>query len=236
MPFFNEADNVVAVLTELREAVPLAEVVAVDDGSADDTWALIQSVPEVRGLRLTENRGQSAAIYAGLQRARGHYRATMDGDGQNDPADFPALLKAAMAKGVDVAVGFRAKRKDVWSRRVASKFANRIRRLFLNDGVRDTGCSMKVFREELVDDLVAFNGLHRYLPAIWKAHERVIVEVPVNHRPRAAGTSKYTNWERALRGLYDLIGVGWLLHRQVRFPAQDTYEPPEKDADGSDTD
>jgi len=229
VPFFNEAANVSAVLREVRQALPQAEIVAVDDGSQDGTWSRICEEDAVIGLRLTANRGQSAAIYAGLQLATGCFRATMDGDGQNDPADFPALLEAADQPGVDVAVGYRAQRKDVWSKRVASRFANRIRRAFLHDGVRDTGCSLKVFRAELVDDLVAFNGLHRYLPAFWKAHGRHVVEVPVNHRPRQAGTSKYSNWERALRGLYDLVGVAWLLNRKVQFPPREVRYPPPTD-------
>ncbi|MEM8550255.1 MAG: glycosyltransferase family 2 protein [Verrucomicrobiota bacterium] len=216
VPFYNEEENVVAVLEEVRRCQPEAEVIAVDDGSSDATWEKICSVPGVRGLHPSANRGQSAAIYYGLLRAKADVVGLMDGDGQNDPADFAKLL-AALGDN-DVVVGYRAKRKDTASRRYASKFANSIRRLFLDDGVRDTGCSLKVFRKEAVQYLVPFNGLHRYLPAIFKKAGLKVAQVPVNHRARTAGISKYTNWERGLRGAYDLIGVSWLLKRKVHYP------------------
>ncbi|MBC2593913.1 glycosyltransferase family 2 protein [Ruficoccus amylovorans] len=218
IPFYNEEESVVAVLEEVRRCQPEAEIIAVDDGSSDATWEKICSVQGIRGLRPSANRGQSAAMYAGLQRATAPVVGLMDGDGQNDPADFAKLL-SAMNEGVDVVVGYRAKRKDTFSRRAASKIANRIRRMFLDDGVRDTGCSLKVFRREAVQYLVPFNGLHRYLPAIFKKAGLRIAEVPVNHRPRELGVSKYTNWDRALRGIYDLIGVSWLLKRKVHYPS-----------------
>lgn len=218
IPFYNEEDNVVPVLQEVLRCQPEAEVIAVDDGSKDKTWDGIRSVPGVTGLRLTQNRGQSGAVYAGLRAARGTVVATMDGDGQNDPADYAKMLDVIRAGQADLVCGLRAKRKDTWSRRAASKAANWIRRRFLDDGVKDTGCGLKMFRREHVELLVPFNGLHRYVPAIFKSAGLRLAEVPVNHRPRTAGTSKYTNWERALRGMYDLIGVGWLLKRKVVYP------------------
>ena len=220
VPFFNEQECVANVLAELLNVPIDAEIVAVDDGSRDGTWALIARLaaenPHLRGLRLSENRGQSAAIYAGLRCACGRYCATMDGDGQNDPADFPAMIEKL--READVVVGYRATRKDTLSRRAASRVANRIRRLCLRDGVRDTGCSMKVFPRDAVELLVPFNGLHRYLAAIFTQAGLRVAEVPVNHRPRLEGRSKYTNWDRALRGVHDLVGVGWLLRRKIQFP------------------
>ncbi len=218
IPFYNEEETVVSVLEEVKTCQPEAEIIAVDDGSRDRTWELLQSVGDIRGLRLTENRGQSAAIYAGLRSAKGRLCATMDGDGQNDPADFAKLVEAWEAKEADVICGRRMKRKDTWSKRQASRIANKIRRSILDDGVRDTGCSMKVFPREAVDYLVPYNGLHRYLPAIFKHAGLTLAEVPVNHRSRTAGVSKYTNWNRALRGIYDLFGVRWLLNRKVIYP------------------
>lgn len=218
VPFFNEEANVSGVLAELRKAVPEAEIIAVDDGSVDRTWAMIQAAEGVRGFRLTQNRGQSAAMYLGLHQARGRLVGLMDGDGQNDPADFPRLVALLEDQTVDVVCGFRAHRRDTTSRRLASRFANAIRRSFLSDGVRDTGCSVKVMRREAVESLVPFNGMHRYLPAFFLQAGFKIAECPVNHRPRMAGTSKYSNWDRALRGIYDLIGVSWLLKRKVKFP------------------
>ena len=225
VPFFNEGEIVERVLREIRAHNPEAEIIAVDDGSADQTWAEIRAIGGIRGLRLTENRGQSAAMYAGLSAARGELCVTIDGDGQNDPADIPALVARASEPDIDVVCGFRTTRRDTWSRRLASRAANAIRRAFLHDGVRDTGCSLKVFPRSAVVHLVPFNGLHRYLPAIFLKARLRLAEMPVNHRERTAGTSKYTNWDRALRGLFDLVGVAWLLRRKIHYPPiQDTDE------------
>jgi dolichol-phosphate mannosyltransferase len=218
IPFYNEAACVRAVLEEVRACQPEAEIIAVDDGSRDNTWAVIRSLPGIHGLRLTENRGQSGAMLAGMRVASGEFIVLMDGDGQNDPADIDRLVALARQDGVDVACGRRIKRRDTWSRRVASRAANAIRRAILSDGIRDTGCSLKVFRREHVELLVPFNGLHRYLPAIFKHAGLRLAETPVNHRPRTVGKSKYTNWNRAWRGIYDLFGVRWLLNRTVVYP------------------
>ena len=220
VPFYNEEACVVQVLEEIRRAQPKADIIAVDDGSSDRTWELIASLPDVKGLRFTKNRGQSAAMYAGMQHVTTDVVVLIDGDGQNDPSDIDNLI--SKLPGADIVVGYRAKRKDTWSRRAASRFANRIRRMFLEDGVRDTGCSLKVFSADYVELLVPFNGLHRYLPAIFKKAGLKLDEVPVNHRARVEGVSKYTNWDRALRGVYDLIGVSWLLKRKVHFPKIET--------------
>jgi len=218
VPFFNESANVRTVLEELRHTLPGAEIVAVDDGSNDDTWAQLRNIKGIRRVRFLKNQGQSAAVYHGLSATTRPVVGMMDGDGQNDPANFKLLL-AEFAKGnADVVCGYRANRRDTWSRRVASRFANAIRRGFLDDGVRDTGCSQKIFRREAVELLVPFRGMHRYLPAIFKHAGLRIAEVPVNHRPRQGGTSKYSNWTRAMHGIYDLIGVGWLLNRKIVPP------------------
>jgi len=224
VPFYNEEACVSTVLDEILSYQPLAEIIAVDDGSTDKTWSKIRSNSKIRGLRLTENRGQSGALYAGLHAARGSICVMLDGDGQNDPADIQSLIDLLQDKAVDVVCGYRKTRKDTTSRRIASRLANFIRRQFLHDGIRDTGCSLKAFRREAVQYLVPFNGLHRYLPAIFLKANLTICEVPVNHRPREAGVSKYTNWDRGLRGIYDLIGVAWLLRRKVHLPKiEDTH-------------
>ncbi len=225
VPFFDESGNVIEVLNEIRRHNPSAEIIAVDDGSNDDTWEKIRSVSGIRGLRLSDNRGQSAAIFAGLQAARAPLCITIDGDGQNDPADIPALVERSRQGDTDIVCGYRSARRDSPSRRLASRFANRIRRCFLRDGIRDTGCSLKVFPRSAVEHLVPFNGLHRYLPAFFLSAGLRITELPVNHRPRTAGTTKYTNWERGLRGAYDLVGVAWLLRRRIHFPpVEDTND------------
>lgn len=223
IPFYNEEACVKSVLDEVLACQPAAEIIAVDDGSRDGTWAAICSLPKVHGLRLTENRGQSAAMVAGMRAASGRFIVLMDGDGQNDPADIDKLVGLLKQDGVDVACGRRVKRRDTWSRRAASTAANAIRRSILNDGISDTGCSLKAFRREYVDLLVPFNGLHRYLPAIFKHAGLRLAETPVNHRPRTQGVSKYTNWNRALRGMYDLFGVCWLLNRKVVFPRMEHH-------------
>jgi len=218
IPFFNEEENVEPILREAWEFLPEAEIIAVDDGSTDKTWSCICSFSQVRGFRLQENRGQSAAIYVGLRKAGGSLMGLMDGDGQNDPRDFAKLISMLEEEQLDVVCGYRAERKDSLSKRVSSRIANRIRRIFLRDGVRDTGCSVKVFRREAVAGLVPFNGMHRYLPAFFIREGLRIGEIPVNHRSRQLGKSKYSNWDRAQRGVYDLIGVSWLLRRKVDFP------------------
>lgn len=218
IPFYNEEACAKMVLEEVLTCQPDAEIIAVDDGSKDGTWAAICSMPKIHGLRLTENRGQSGAMYAGMREATGEFIVLMDGDGQNDPADIDKLIGVLKKEGVDIACGQRVKRRDIWSRRAASKAANAIRRSILNDGISDTGCSLKAFRREHVELLVPFNGLHRYLPAIFKHAGLTLAETPVNHRARTLGISKYTNWNRALRGIYDLFGVRWLLNRKVVFP------------------
>jgi len=144
----------------------------------------------------------------------------MDGDGQNDPADIERLLEEFRNGAGEVICGYRATRRDTFSRRLGSRIANFVRRLFLDDGIRDTGCSLKVFPRSAVELLVPFNGLHRFLPAIFKHGGLILKEVPVNHRPRTRGQTKYSNWERMWRGLYDLIGVSWLLKRKIVILAQ----------------
>jgi len=213
VPFFNESECVVDVLEEIRSVLPDAEIVAVDDGSTDDTATRIASVPGVRLIPMEHNSGQSAALFAGLNSATGEVIAMMDGDGQNDPADIPRLVKAL--DEADVVYGIRANRQDTAARRAASSFANALRRGVLGDPAKDTGCTLKVIRREHVEFLVPFNGLHRYLPAFFAAAGLKAAQIPVNHRARRAGCSKYTIGGRALRGIHDLIGVRWLLSRRI---------------------
>ena len=216
IPFFNEAELVSDVLREIRSVLPTAEIIAVDDGSTDGTGKIISALSDIRLIALQKNCGQSAAMYAGLRAAKGELIAMMDGDGQNDPAEIPKLVEAMAS--ADVVFGVRKNRQDTKSRLIASKIANAIRRLALGDNATDTGCSLKVIRREHVALLVPFNGLHRYLPAFLQRAGLKSLEVPVNHRSRKAGVSKYTIKGRALRGIYDLIGVRWLLSRRIIWP------------------
>ena len=216
IPFYNEAGCAGEVLAEIRRAEPEAEIVAVDDGSTDGTDAILRGTPGVRLVALGKNCGQSAALYAGLRAATGGIVAMMDGDGQNDPADIGKLV-AALADA-DVAYGVRTRRRDSAARVVAGRLANAIRRAALGDDATDTGCTLKVIRREHIGLLVPFNGLHRYLPAFFARSGLRAVEIPVNHRPRRAGVSKYTLGGRALRGIRDLVGVRWLLSRRIAWP------------------
>jgi len=215
IPFFNEEENVVPVIEEVLRCQPDAEIIAVDDCSRDATAERIRQFPGVVLVSFPRNLGQSAAFYHGLHRASGEICVMMDGDGQNDPADISALV-SMMDRG-DVACGYRRTRRDSWAKRVASRIANNIRKNVLGDGIRDTGCSLKAMRREHVKFLVPFNAMHRFIPALLVNCGLKIVEVPVNHRARTRGISKYTVAGRAWRGLRDLLGVRWFMSRQIRW-------------------
>lgn len=215
IPFFNEEENVVPVIEEVLRCQPGAEIIAVDDCSRDATAERIRRFPGVVLVSFLRNLGQSAAFYHGLHRASGEICVMMDGDGQNDPADIAALVSAM--DRADVACGYRRTRRDSWAKRVASRIANNIRKNVLGDGIRDTGCSLKAMRREHVKFLVPFNAMHRFIPALLVNCGLKIIEVPVNHRARTRGVSKYTVAGRAWRGLRDLLGVRWFMSRQIRW-------------------
>jgi len=218
VPVFNEEDNMSILQTELRSALTGIdhEIVFVDDGSTDRTAAKIDAAPSIRVLRFEKNAGQSAALYAGVNVARGRVIVLIDGDLQNDPADIPKLL-ANIENGADLVCGYRAQRKDTLVKRLTSRIANFVRGRYTKDGVRDTGCTLKAMRRECAAVLVPFKGMHRFIPALIKGAGYQIVEVPVNHRPRKFGTSKYGLGNRAFRATMDMFGVRWLLSRQLKY-------------------
>lgn len=182
IPFHNEADNVDSVLEETRRANPESEIIAVNDGSSDETETIIRKHPDVRLISFERRLGQSAALYAGLKSARGEFCVMMDGDGQSDPADIAHLV--SKLDEADLVCGYRRNRQDNWSRRITSRLANVIRRLFLRDTIRDTGCTLKAMRRSDLRHLVPFDGLHRFLPMFFQNAGLRVTEVPVNHRPR----------------------------------------------------
>jgi dolichol-phosphate mannosyltransferase len=218
VPLFNEEENISILQSELRAALDGLdyEIVFVDDGSVDCTVERIETAPNVRLIRFEKNTGQSAALYAGLQAARGANAVLIDGDLQNDPADIPRLL-AEIARGADLVCGYRINRQDTLVKRLTSWIANAVRSRFTKDGVRDTGCTLKATRRECVSALVPFKGMHRFIPALIKGAGYRVVEIPVNHRPRRFGQSKYGLGNRALRATIDMFGVRWLLSRRLNY-------------------
>jgi len=192
------------------------EIIFVDDGSRDETVSRIAPDPRIRILRFEKNAGQSAAISAGLQAVRSDVAVLIDGDLQNDPADIPKLL-AEIARGADLVCGYRIKRRDTVVKRITSRIANAVRSRYTKDGVRDTGCTLKAMQRECVGALFPFKGMHRFIPALVKAAGYRLVEIPVNHRPRRFGLSKYGLGNRALRATIDMFGVRWLLSRRLSY-------------------
>jgi glycosyltransferase involved in cell wall biosynthesis len=222
VPFFNELENVEPLVRRMAEVFADlpgydCEMILVDDGSSDGTGQWIEhlaaSDSSLRPLLFDRNYGQSAALVAGMRLARGRLILTLDGDLQNDPADFPALLEKL--KDYDAVFGYRTGRKDSWLRLASSRVANRVRSLLLRDGVRDTGCGLKGFRREVVPHLVSFNGAHRFFAVTVHLAGLNLAEHPVRHHPRQNGTSSYGVHNRLWRSLLDLIGVRWLCLRYV---------------------
>ena len=219
IPFYNESKNICYLINEIKENNPNDEIIAINDGSTDDTLEQLLKINGIKILNSVLNRGQSAAIYSGFMHCKEDIIVTMDGDGQNDPRDISKLVNR-LSPDIGMVCGYRANRQDTISKKIASKIGNSIRRFFINDGIRDTGCSLKCFRKDSIKNLVPFNGMHRFMAASMKNAGLKILEVSVNHRARYAGESKYTNLERAFRGIYDLIGFSWLLNRQVKFDVE----------------
>ncbi|MET0181900.1 MAG: glycosyltransferase family 2 protein [Caulobacterales bacterium] len=218
----NERENVQAVCDEiLAGCAPIApfELIFVDDGSDDGTPELLQAIadadPRVRLVRHERRCGKSQAVRTGVLHARAPWIATLDGDGQNDPADLPAMLEKAWATGGmgPIVAGVRERRNDPMSRLIATRIANGFRSAVLGDKCPDTGCGVKVFQRDAFLLLPCFEGMHRFLPALFGTYGHPLINHPVRHRARMMGKSKYTNWGRALVGVFDLMGVIWLQRR-----------------------
>ena len=236
VPLRNEADNVAPLVAAIEDACAALEheVILVDDGSDDATAAVIAGLqatrPRLRLIRHKVSAGQSAAVHSGVLAARAALCCTMDGDGQNPPENVPALI-APFARddaGLGLVAGQRAVRRDTIRKRQASKVANRLRGWILNDNTRDTGCGLKAFRRAAFLELPYFDHMHRYLPAMFGAWGWRVEHVDVSHAARMAGRSNYTNLGRALAGIYDLVGVAWLIRRRKK-----TRLLPEREASGA---
>jgi dolichol-phosphate mannosyltransferase len=234
VPVMNEADNIAPLVREIAAALTgkvRFEIVYVDDGSSDDGFARLRALsaefPMLRALRHARRRGQSAAIHTGVRAARAALIVTLDGDGQNDPADIPALLERHRAHhGVQplMLAGQRTRRQDSWIKRISSRIANRVRASKLGDHTPDTGCGLKLFPRDVFLGFPAFDHMHRFLPALMLRAGGTVQSVPVNHRARSQGASKYGTWDRLVVGITDLHGVAWLMKRGITVDIADTIE------------
>jgi len=229
IPVYNEEENLQDLYSEIARSLSglscAWELLLVDDGSTDSSLAVIRALAgadeRVRFLSFAKNCGQSAAFAAGFRFADGDVVVTLDADLQNDPADIPAMLDVYV-QGVDMVIGWRAKRQDSAIKRYASRLANWVRNKISRETVRDTGCSLKVMRAEMVKRIPMFTGMHRFLPTLMKLEGATVAEVRVNHRPRSKGVSKYGIWDRAWASAYDLLAVRWMQKRHIGYVVSDT--------------
>jgi dolichol-phosphate mannosyltransferase len=234
IPVCNEQDNVLALAREIHSALAGGyrhETIFVDDGSTDGTAAAVRAarlegMPQIRLIRHAVRSGQSAAVATGVRAARAPWIATLDGDGQNDPADIPKLLDRASEAGASrlrLVMGNRTTRRDTWLRRMSSRVANGVRGRLLRDGTPDTGCGIKVFDRAVFLDMPRFDHMHRFMPALFQREGYEVVSLPVNHRERTRGKSKYGLHNRLWVGIVDLFGVMWLIRRaSPRIPTDES--------------
>ena len=227
IPVYNEESNIENLYSEIKAVAQKLdhpyETIFVDDFSSDNSLSVIKKLSknnsDVRYVSFAKNCGQSAALYAGFQHATGEIIITMDGDLQNDPGDIPNMIK--MFGEYDMITGWRKNRRDTLSKKIASKIGNFIRNSITKDNIHDTGCSLKIMRASMVKKIKMYRGLHRFLPLLMKLEGAKIVEIPVNHRERLHGVSKYNNLSRAIEGLYDLVAVRWMMKRHLDIPIKE---------------
>jgi glycosyltransferase involved in cell wall biosynthesis len=223
IPVYNERDNLAPLIGEIERALAgrRFEIVAVDDGSTDGSLEALKALkrghPALHIVSFAANAGQTAAFAAGFQAARGTVIVTLDADGQNDPADIPALVDALAQSGATAVAGYRVDRRDSRWKLVQSRIANGVRNRLNRETIRDTGCSLKAFRAPAVRALPLFNGMHRFLPTLVKLQGGTVAEVPVHHRPRRSGRTKYGMWNRVFRSLADAFAVRWMQRRALRY-------------------
>ena len=227
IPAYNEEESVAACVREadgvLRGLGRPYEILVVDDGSSDGTWETLRrlrdDVPALRLLRFADRCGQTAAMDAGFRKARGEAVAALDADGQNYPSDLPAMLERL--RDADVVCGVRVNRADTFTRRLSSRIGNAVRNRLTGERITDTGCTLKIFRRSFLERLKLYNGMHRFLPTLLRMEGARVVEMPVAHRPRVKGTSKYGVGNRLFRGLRDLLAVRWMKSRHLKYEIKD---------------
>jgi glycosyltransferase involved in cell wall biosynthesis len=228
-PVYNEEQNVPILLDEIAKALDgkgwTYEIVAADDGSTDGSLAALRAArakhPTLRIIALEKNSGQTAALDAAWRAARGQYVVSLDADLQNDPADIPAMMKKLDDLGVDMVIGVRVNRNDTFSRKLQSKIGNGVRNWITHDQITDTGCSLKLVRREAIDRVKLYTGMHRFLPTLVRMQGYKVAEMPVNHRARQYGVSKYGAMNRAFRGLADCLAVRWMSKRVLDYRAHE---------------
>lgn len=223
IPLKNEAENIPALIDELEPVMQSLgkpwELICIDDGSTDETQKVLKNLfehkPYLHLILFKGNYGQSSAFDAGFKKARGKLIITLDGDGQNDPKDIPHLIQ--LIENCDLVCGIRLNRKDSFSKRLVSKMANFVRNQLCEDGIQDTGCSLKVYRKECLDKIKMYQGMHRFLPALFKIEGFRIQQTPVNHRERLKGKSNYHFFNRSFNTVADLFAVNWMKKRHLRY-------------------
>jgi glycosyltransferase involved in cell wall biosynthesis len=220
IPVYNEEGSVAELHREIVSVMtgigrPF-EIIFVDDGSVDQTVNTLRTLRPIRIVRFRRNFGQTAALDAGIKTARGEYIVTLDGDGQNDPEGIPKLIHELESKDLDVVSGWRKDRKDSLSKKYASKVAAYFRKFLINDGIHDSGCTLKVYRKECFDHVDLYGEMHRFIPAILKIKGFTVGEVVVAHRERGTGVTKY-NWKRGMRGILDMVSV-WFWKKYANRP------------------
>lgn len=228
IPAHNEAENISQLVHDVCSTMASVggtwELIIVDDCSSDNTWEVLESlhkeVPQLRSIRLRRQSGQTAALSTGFKVSKGDILITLDGDGQNDPKDIPRLLEALV--GSDCVCGYRGLRRDSWTKRMTSRIANSVRRFLLDDKVRDTGCSLKAFRAECVENIKFFRGMHRFLPALIAMEGFHVIEMSVRHHPRKKGKSHYSFLNRGFSTISDLLAVWWMKRRIVNVDIEKT--------------
>ncbi len=223
IPVYNEADNLDQLHREVQAAIDRigqpCEVIWIDDGSTDKSFDMIKRMaaqhPEYRYISFEKNGGQSAALAAGFEAAKGGYTITLDSDLQNNPMDILNMIPYLAE--YDMVTGWRKDRHDTRWKKFSSRFANRIRNWLSRETIKDTGCSLKIMKTEYLKKIKMYKGLHRFLPTLMKMQGATVIEVPVSHRPRTRGVSKYGTWDRALSGLRDLLAVRWMQDRNISY-------------------
>jgi glycosyltransferase involved in cell wall biosynthesis len=228
-PVYNEEENIPILLDEIAKALDgrgwTYEIIAVDDGSRDRSLDVLREQrtkhPTLRVLTFAKNSGQTAALDAAWRAAVGKYVVSLDADLQNDPADIPRMMEALEQRGVDMVIGVRVNRNDTWSRKMQSKIGNGVRNWITNDQITDTGCSLKLVKREAIDRVKLYTGMHRFLPTLVRMQGYKVSELPVNHRARQFGISKYGAMNRAFRGLADCLAVRWMGKRMLNYSVRE---------------